>query len=125
MYSNFSCDTDVRIERDFSGCVEAHRVLIASGARFVGTLRCNLIIILGFADADISCKSCVILGNEAILVGRVRYVSLQISQGAFVTATLLRRCQPSLLVTFLQFIHRCFSFDRLVLGNTIRALERL
>lgn len=124
MLAKFNPNIDVRIEGDFCGHLVARRVFIASGARCSGSIHCDVMMVRGFADAAIDCRTSMVVGPQAILAGELRYQRLHVSQGAFVTATLLHLQQPAMSSFFYRLIQRFSLLERLVVGYAIRKIEK-
>lgn len=80
------CRRDVVIRGAFHGELMAQRVFLLRGASFSGTLQCSALLVQGYMDAQVECRSTCILLPGALLCGTVRCAGVAMSGGALINA---------------------------------------
>jgi hypothetical protein len=88
------CQT-VRVLGTLEATVYAQRIIIAEGAKVIGTVRVNDAEISGAFDGSLQARGSATIAKTASVFGKVRALELTISNGALVHGADIKRVVPS------------------------------
>ncbi len=93
------CQT-LRVLGTLEATVHAHKIIIAEGARVMGSVRVNEAEILGEFDGSLQVRGALGVFPSATLIGKIRATEISLAKQAKVSAADIKRVVPKVLDGF-------------------------